>query len=189
MDSTVLYFHGFKSSSDSSKARQFKNFVADNTRNTKVIIPDLKDDFRMAFKQIKYLIKESGSNIHFVGSSLGGYYASFFANKNKCKCVLINPAIPPLKDFDIYLGENENYDTKKKFLIKKDDIEFLRSKKYIKNHQNMLILVESGDEVLDFHKCVSFYKGCFIDVFFGGDHSFVSFNSKLLKISKFLDLN
>ena len=132
MDSTVLYFHGFKSSSDSSKARQFKNFVADSTSNTKVIIPDLKDDFRMAFKQIKNLVKESGSNIHFVGSSLGGYYASFFANKNKCKCVLINPAIPPLKDFEMHLGKNKNYSNGNKFIITKNDIDYIRSLSYKK---------------------------------------------------------
>ena len=97
MSSTILYFHGFKSSSDSGKAQEFKKFIENKTPQTKIIIPDLKDDFKEAHKQIESLIEKNSPNILYMGSSLGGYYALYFAQFYKTKSVLINPAIPPLK--------------------------------------------------------------------------------------------
>ncbi len=88
MTKTILYFHGFKSSSKSSKAQSLKNFIAKNTKNTKIIIPDLDDNFQNAHNQIEELIRLSGSNIVFMGSSLGGYYASYFSQKLKKRLFL-----------------------------------------------------------------------------------------------------
>ena len=85
-----------------------------------------------------------------MGSSLGGYYAAYFASIYNSKAILINPAIPPLKDFDIHLGENENYSTGNKFKLTKEDMKFIRSiafKKY-DNSSNTLILLESKDTFL-----------------------------------------
>ena len=48
MSKTILYFHGFKSSSDSGKAQDFKKFISETTKNTKIIIPDLNDNFQKA---------------------------------------------------------------------------------------------------------------------------------------------
>ena len=55
MTNTILYFHGFKSSSDSGKAKEFKKFIENKTSQTKIIIPDLKDNFKEAHKQIEEL--------------------------------------------------------------------------------------------------------------------------------------
>ena len=75
MTSTILYFHGFKSSSDSGKAQEFKKVIENKTSQTKIIIPDLQDDFKEAHKQIENLIEKNSPNILYMGSSLGGYYA------------------------------------------------------------------------------------------------------------------
>ena len=88
-----------------------------------IIIPDLDDNFQNAHNQIEELIRLSGSNIVFMGSSLGGYYASYFSQKLKKKAVLINPAVHPLKDFEVHLGENENYSSGNKFNISSKEIE------------------------------------------------------------------
>ena len=127
MTDKILYFHGFKSSSDSTKAKNFKKFVLSNSKNTEVIIPNLDDCFQKAFEQINNIIELNEGGLSFMGSSLGGYYACYFAQKYQSKAVLINPAIPPLKNFEIHLGKNENYSTGNKFLIDKDDINFIRS--------------------------------------------------------------
>ena len=83
MSETILYFHGFKSSSDSGKAQEFKNFIENHLSQTNVVIPDLDDDFKKANEQIKNLINENEANIFFMGSSLGGYYALYFQRLTK----------------------------------------------------------------------------------------------------------
>ncbi|MDB4661371.1 esterase [Gammaproteobacteria bacterium] len=190
MSKTILYFHGFKSSSNSGKAQEFKSFVENHTSQTKILIPDLDDDFKQASKQIKSLINEIDSNIFFMGSSLGGYYALYFAELYKTKSVLINPAIPPLNGFEEHLGKNENYATGNKFTISKNDISYIRSlhHKKILKPDNHLILLESEDEVLDYVEAVSYFKGSAIDIFYGGNHSYSSINEKCNKIKDFLSL-
>lgn len=190
MSKTILYFHGFKSSSNSGKAQEFKSFVENHTSQTKILIPDLDDDFKQASKQIKSLINEIDPNIFFMGSSLGGYYALYFAELYKTKSVLINPAIPPLNGFEEHLGKNENYATGNKFTISKNDISYIRSlhHKKILKPDNHLILLESEDEVLDYLETVSYFKGSAIDIFYGGNHSYSSINEKCNKIKDFLSL-
>ena len=191
MTKTILYFHGFKSSSKSSKAQSIKNFIAKNAKNTKIIIPDLDDNFQNAHNQIEELIRLSGSNIVFMGSSLGGYYASYFSQKLKKKAVLINPAVHPLKDFEVHLGENENYSSGNKFNISSKEISFIRTLSYKKlpMPNDLLILLESGDEILKYNKSASYFSGAYIDIAFGGNHSYSLFKSKFHKIQKFLDIN
>ncbi len=190
MSNTILYFHGFKSSSDSGKAQEFKKFIENNTSQTKIIVPDLEDDFKEAHKQIKTLIDKSNPNILYMGSSLGGYYALYFAQLYKSKSVLINPAIPPLNDFEIHLGKNENYATGNKFTISKDDISYIRSlhHKKILEPKNNLILLESGDEILNYAQSTSYFRGSYIDIFYGGNHSYTSIKEKFTKIKDFFDL-
>jgi predicted esterase YcpF (UPF0227 family) len=190
MSNTILYFHGFKSSSDSGKAQDFKKFIENKTSQTKIIIPDLEDDFKKAHKQIETLIDKNSPNILYMGSSLGGYYALYFAQLNKAKSVLINPAIAPLNDFEIHLGKNENYATGNKFTISKDDISYIRSlhHKKILEPKNNLILLESGDEILNYSESTSYFRGSYIDIFYGGNHSYTSIKEKFTKIKGFFDL-
>ena len=71
-----------------------------------------------------------GKRIIVQGLGNVGYYAAYFSSLHKTKAILINPAIPPLSGFDVYLGENENYSTGEKFNITKADINFIRSISY-----------------------------------------------------------
>lgn len=190
MSKTIIYFHGFKSSSDSQKAHNLKQFIKTNTKNTSIIIPDLSDKFEDANTQINDLIKSCETDIVFMGSSLGGYYALYYSQLLSTKAVLINPAIPPLIGFDKNLGENENYSTGNKFVISEEDISFLKNLSYKKlsNHSNIMVLVESGDEILAFDKAISYFNGVHIDITFGGDHSYQSLSNKFTKIKKFLSV-
>ena len=191
MTKTILYFHGFKSSSDSTKAHNLKKFIKHNTKNTLISIPDLSDSFEAAIEEINKLVEACETDIVFMGSSLGGYYATHFSQLLNVKAVLINPAIPPLKGFDIHLGKNENYATGHKFIIEKSDIAFLRSLKVKKlsNPENIMVLVESGDEILPFEKTVTYFNGAHLDITFGGDHSYQSLTNKYIKIKEFLNLS
>ena len=190
MIKTILYFHGFASSSDSDKARIIKSYISKVSKKINMITPDLSNNFKEANNQINKLIDENKKDYVFMGSSLGGYYANFFGSINNSKVILINPAIPPLKGFEEYLGENQNYSTGEKFIVTKEDIKFLRSLeiKQLNNQKNILVLLESGDEVLNFIETVKYFQGSNIDITFGGNHSYESVDTKLEKIVKFLNI-
>ena len=190
MNNTILYFHGFKSSSDSTKAKDLHKFISRRTRNTILITPNIHDNFHDAHDQIINLIESNQPKIFFMGSSLGGYYASFFSQKFNKKAVLINPAIPPLKDFEMHLGKNKNYSNGNKFIITKNDIDYIRSLSYKKilKPKNLMILLESGDEILNYNDTSSYFSGSHIDILYGGDHSYSSFKEKFNKIQDFLKI-
>ena len=190
MNNTILYFHGFKSSSDSTKAKDLHKFISKRTKNTILITPNIHDNFHDAHDQIINLIESNQPNIFFMGSSLGGYYASFFSQKFNKKAVLINPAIPPLKDFEMHLGKNKNYSNGNKFTITKNDIDYIRSLSYKKilKPKNLMILLESGDEILNYNDTSSYFSGSHIDILYGGDHSYSSFKEKFNKIQDFLKI-
>ena len=190
MTKTILYLHGFASSSNSNKAKILSSYISKISSNSKLMIPNLDNNFKKAVSQIELLIKNSDQPISFIGSSLGGYFAAYFASIENAKAILINPAIPPLKGFDEYLGENKNYSTGQKFLIEEEDIKFLRqllTKKYL-NKENTMVLMESGDDVLEYKKTSKYFEGCHIDIVFGGSHSYESMGGKLKKISNFLNI-
>ena len=189
MIKTIIYFHGFASSSDSNKAKIFKKYISSLKNNIELIVPDLNNNFKEAIIQIKQIIKSNQKPIAFMGSSLGGYYAAYFSSKYNSKAVLINPAIPPLEGFDAYLGKNQNYSTGENFILKKEDIKFIRTLSYKKynNQKNTLLLLESGDEVLNYIKTLSYFKGCHADIIFDGSHSYESLGNKLEKIRSFLE--
>ena len=88
MPKTIIYLHGFKSSSDSSKAKVFDSLIKKHARKTQVIIPDIKDDIRDSYEQIEEIIESASGEISFVGSSLGGYYSLYFAQKYNTKATL-----------------------------------------------------------------------------------------------------
>lgn len=191
MEKTILYFHGFASSSNSTKAKILKDYISKEKFKTQIITPDLSNSFIEACEQIEKLINNCTQPIVFMGSSLGGYYAYYFSNKLNACNVLINPAIPPLKGFEIYLGKNQNFSTGEEFFIKKEDISFLRSLSNAKlaNKSKSLVLVETGDEIINYIDTVRFFKGSFIDITFGGNHSFATIDTKLEKITNFLEIS
>lgn len=190
MSKTIFYFHGFMSSADSSKAKIFKDFAKHNLPNTKLIIPNIADKFSDAIPQLKKLVDEVKGDKYFIGSSLGGFFATYFAELYEKKAVVINPAINPSKGLKAYLGNNKNYSNGNKFELTNKDIEELKEIEIlkIKNPCNYLLLSESKDEVIDYIDAVSFYDGGYIDLKFGGSHSYDSFSEKLDTIKKFLNL-
>ena len=83
MSKSILYFHGFASSSNSNKAVVLKKYISKNYKTAEILIPDLDNNFKLAVNQIHDLIDNAKHPIVFIGSSLGGYYAAYFSSKFK----------------------------------------------------------------------------------------------------------
>ena len=187
----ILYLHGFASSADSTKANLIKSFVKKNTETTSILIPNLENNIKNAYAQISEIIKkESPSSI--IGSSLGGFYGTFFSEKYDLLCVNINPAVAPI-DMSEYLGENKNYSTGKKFIIDQEQLDLLRvmskSIKLLKRPENFMTLIQSGDEVLDYKLAIKYFSASQIEIKYGGNHSFEGFEEYFKKIKIFLNMH
>ena len=186
----IFYFHGFASSADSTKALVFQNFIKKRFPNVQLHVPNIDNSIEKSFVQLEDLVNKNSTNKLFMGSSLGGFYASYFAEKYNSKAVLINPASNPYRGMEMYLGKNINYSTNEEFYLTKEDLEVLEQKNVssINNPSNYLVLVETGDEVIPFKYTLEFYKGCNFCVVNGGSHSFDSFQDKLEIIASFLEI-
>ena len=188
----IIYLHGFASSANSTKALQLKKYILENYSKTEIIIPDIENNIVDAVQQIDKLIEEFSPSA-LIGSSLGGFYATYFSEQYNLKCVGINPAVIPPAEMSKYLGENKNYSIGKKFLINQEQLDLLdrmgREIKVIKCPRNFMILLQSHDEKLDYRVATNFYRGAVLDVTFGGNHSFENLETHFSKIKIFLDMH
>ena len=190
MNKNIFYFHGFASSADSTKAIVFNDFIKEKFPNISLHIPNIDNSIEKSFIQLEKLVGKNKGDRLFIGSSLGGFYASYFAEKLGSKAVLINPASNPYLGMEMYLGKNTNYSTNEEFYLTKKDLEILKLNNVSKVNStaNYLILIETGDDVIPFKYTLDFYSGCNFRIVNGGSHSFDSFKEKLEIISKFMEL-
>ena len=190
MNKNIFYFHGFASSADSTKARIFDDFIKEKFPNISLHIPNIDNSIEKSFIQLEKLVGKNKGDRLFIGSSLGGFYATYFAEKLGSKAVLINPASNPYLGMEMYLGKNTNYSTNEEFYLTKKDLEILKQNNVskINSPSNYLVLIETGDDVIPFEYTLDFYNGCNFCIINEGSHSFDSFKEKLETISKFMKL-
>ena len=190
MSKNIFYFHGFASSADSTKAIVFNDFIKEKFPNISLHIPNIDNSIEKSFIQLEKLVGKNKGDRLFIGSSLGGFYATYFAEKLGSKAVLINPASNPYLGMEMYLGKNTNYSTNEEFYLTKKDLEILKLNNVSKVNSpaNYLVLIETGDNVIPFKYTLDFYSGCNFRIVNGGSHSFDSFKEKLEIISEFMKL-
>ena len=122
----------------------------------------------------------------FVGSSLGGFYATYLAETHDLKAVLINPAIDPHVGLRAYLGTQNNLHTGEPYELTEAHLrEWERLYVPRITPSRYLLIVETGDEVLDYRQAVERYAGAEQVVVPGGDHSLQSFPQHLSRILEF----
>jgi hypothetical protein len=109
-----------------------------------------------------------------IGSSLGGYYATYLAEKHNVNAVVINPAVEAYTLLEPLLGDNTNYHSHETFELTKQHLQELKGLEVAKiaSPEKTLLLTQTGDEVLDYTKGVDYYKGAKQIVIDGGSHGF-----------------
>ena len=178
----VVYIHGFNSSPASHKAMQLRARMRALGVEEDLSVPALPTAPQHAIAQLESLIAALGPrDLTLIGSSLGGYYATWLAEKYGLKAVLINPAVSPYRLLLDYLGENENPYTGERYVIGEADVEVLKVLEVgqLSRPEDFLVLLESGDEVLDYREAVAKYANCRVRVYPGGGHEFLNFETVL----------
>jgi len=187
---TLLYLHGFLSSPRSHKAVQVRDWLARHHPEVAYHCPFLSAYFGTARAQLEGLVQGLlPGPIGLMGSSLGGYWATWLAEKYDLRAVLINPAVKPSVFDDRYIGvELKNYHTADTYLLTREHIGELQAAAtpVIKRPANYWLLVQTGDETLDYRLAVEKYRGCRQTVETGGDHSFTGFERHIPAAFEFL---
>ena len=174
----ILYLHGFRSSPQSMKARVISERMAGLGLSDQLACPQLPASPTLAMELALSLIEGvPAAELSIVGSSLGGYYATWLAERVGCRAVLLNPAIVPLQDLDKHVGVTTQFHSDEPFEFKREYIDELRALAVdpITGPERYFLIAATGDEVLDYRDMVKHYAGARQHVIDGSDHGISEF--------------
>ncbi len=183
----LINIHGFSSNGLSRKSKllrqKYKNQIICPTLSN---IPELAVD---TLEQIISHLLKTEKSINLIGSSIGGYLSIYLACKYNLKAVLINPAIYPY-NFKNFIGLNECSFDGSKFESTCKHLQSLKNYdiKKIKEPKNFLVLLQKGDELLDYQEAEKKFIDANLVIEEGGSHGFENFESKFDLIDEFFGL-
>jgi hypothetical protein len=182
----LLYIHGFNSSPASFKSQLLKQTLEALGRGAQFSAPALPHHPAEAAVLLDALVARYPGAAA-VGSSLGGYYATWLAEKHGIRAALVNPAVRPYELLRPALGVQRNFHTGAEYEFTPQHLSELEALEVpaITRPERYLLMVETGDEVLDYRQAVARYRGCRQLVIEGGDHGFSDFGNYLDTVLEF----
>ena len=184
----IVYAHGFRSSSQSRKATQLREYLRVHHPAIRFVAPNLSFQPSQAVAQLLSACKGiAADQLTVVGSSLGGFYAVVLAERLGCRAVLLNPSIRPFETLAKHLGEQTNLYTGEKFTFDETHVAELQAMfvRAISRPARHLLMVEMGDELLDHRQTIAYCEGARQIVIAGGDHELKSFPSHVSEVVEF----
>ncbi|MDB5762743.1 MAG: alpha/beta fold hydrolase [Herminiimonas sp.] len=184
----ILYLHGFRSSPQSFKARLIAERLQALGRSADYICPQLPVSPYEAVTLASQLAgRFSPNDVTLIGSSLGGYYATWLAEQSGCRAALLNPAVKPPRDLEKYVGVTTSYHSDQPFEFKQEYIDELRAfaVNRITRPDRYFLIAATGDEVLDWHEMVAHYPGARQRVLDGSDHGLSDFSDHVDEVLSF----
>ena len=174
----ILYLHGFRSSPRSFKARVMQKALADAGRAHELICPQLPASPKEAMALCLLLAeRHAPDNLAIIGSSLGGFYATWLAERMGVRAVLLNPSVDPLVNLEHHVGVTTAWHSSEPFEFRREYIDELAELRVgqITSPERYFLLAATGDEVLDYRDMVTHYAGARQHVIKGSDHAISEF--------------
>lgn len=191
----IIYLHGFRSAPASIKAQALRHHMSERGLGDAFWCEQLPVSAREAIALIEAQISRAqrdsrGIPPTVVGSSLGGYYATWLAERHGLRAVVVNPAVIAPLSLEAYIGRQSNLYTDEHFDFTQAHIDELREidVPVITRPERYWLLAETGDEVLDYRHAVSKYAGARQTVLPGGDHGFSRWSDYLDDVLHFAGL-
>ncbi len=192
----LLYLHGFRSSPRSAKAQRMARWVGEQRPDLVFLAPQLPPSPAEAIAQVRTLIADwPRESLAVMGSSLGGFYATWVQQHTGGRAVLLNPAVDPARDLARYIGEHSCWqDPQERFFFRPEFVDELRALHQalppgaIARPDRLLAVIAKGDEVLDWHEMHARYEGSRIKLLEGSDHGLSDFDDYLSELTEFLQL-
>lgn len=183
----IIYIHGFASSGMGNKAQAFRQYF--KSRSIEFFAPSLSPVHTLAMQTLTECIEACShkNSIRLIGSSLGGFYAMYLAERYDLKAVLINPAIKPHALLMNQVGQVQNFYDGAGFEWQQHHVEFLTSFAVTTpNPERYLLMLQKGDEVLDYRQAISALPKAQTLLEEGGDHGFQHIERHFERIQGFL---
>jgi predicted esterase YcpF (UPF0227 family) len=174
----ILYLHGFRSSPRSFKARVVQKALEDAGRAHELICPQLPASPKEAMALALLLAeRHAPDNLAIIGSSLGGFYATWLAERLGSRAVLLNPSVNPLKNLEHHVGTTTAWHSDEPFEFRREYIDELAALRVgaITRPQRYFLMAATGDEVLDYRDMLAHYPGARQHVIQGSDHAISEF--------------
>lgn len=184
----LIYIHGFNSSSHSGKARELGEWLARRGLAETYACPDLPDRPRAAIDLLAELIARGQGETKLIGSSLGGFYATWLAERFDLKAILVNPCVACHDKLRDQVGvAQQNWHSGARYTFTQAHLDELLDLRVASptRPERYLLLAETGDAVLDYREAVAYYAGARQIVLDGGDHGFTRFAEYLPAILDF----
>jgi predicted esterase YcpF (UPF0227 family) len=186
----IIYLHGFNSSPGSVKGQMLARAASALREPPPFHLPALDHRPAQAMRDVCAWVDanvETAGNVSFIGSSLGGFYATYLAERYGARAVVINPAIRPFVDLQPFLGRQRNPYTGETYDITPAHFDELKALAVtrITRPDRYFLLVRTGDEVLDWRESAAFYGGACQYVAGGGDHGWVDFADEVAPVLRF----
>ena len=191
---TIVYLHGFNSGPASIKAQALRRAIAalPDASRPEYFVPHLHHQPATAMRAVSaWLETREHAALTLVGSSLGGFYATHLAERFGAKAVLINPTVRPFDDLVPYLGSQVNPYTGECYELTQrhfDELEALAVSR-ISMPERYFLLVQAGDELLDWRHAVAYYAGAWQFVEGGGDHAYSNFELQIPGLLRFAGIS
>lgn len=183
----LIYIHGFNSSPSSAKAQVLKARLESLGRGAEFMAPALPPSPAQAAALLDALAHRHGAAA-LVGSSLGGFYATWLAEQHGMKAVLLNPTVRPYDLLAPLVGTQKKFHTGEEYKFTPGHVAELRALEVERvTPARYLLIVAKGDEVLDYRAAVARYGGCRQIVIEGGDHGLSDFATYLDSVIGFCD--
>lgn len=174
----IVYLHGFRSSPRSRKATLLRERMRALGREVEYACPALPASPREAVRLAEQLASGSPPGaLALIGSSLGGYYATWLAERLGCRAVVLNPAIAPACDLEAHLGRqpvfftDDEVDFRPGYLQELTDLDT----PVITRPERYFLVAATGDAVIDYRAMTSKYRGARQRVIEGSDHELSGF--------------
>ena len=181
----IVYIHGFNSSPASFKARLLHERLASHGLAHEFLAPALPHSPAAAGTLLAALACQH-PQATLVGSSLGGYYATWLAEQFALRAVLVNPAVRPYELLAGHIGRQKNFHSGEEYDFTLQHVAELRALEVgAITPERYFLMVETGDEALDYRQAVAKYRGAQQLVIEGGDHGFSDFADYLDRVFAF----
>jgi predicted esterase YcpF (UPF0227 family) len=175
----IVYLHGFRSSPQSFKAQLLARRMADLGRASQYICPQLPVSPKAAIDLALDLTRGlDPAALTLFGSSLGGYYATWLAERLGCRAVMLNPAMRAYEKLAGYVGPQTMYhDAGASFEFKPGYLDELRQLHVpaITLPERYFVVAATGDELLDWREMTGSFPGARHKVIQGSDHGLSDF--------------
>ena len=188
----LVYLHGFRSSPNSSKAVMTREAVMGLSlpkQQFEWYCPQLLVSPKQSMEMVcKHIDASNAERVIVIGSSLGGFYANYLAEKYQCRAIALNPAVRAARELAPHVGMMTAYDSDEPYDFRAEYIDELRvlQVEKITDLRRYFLIATKGDELLDWREMVAFYPGARQLVLEGGDHGISEYPEHLPEVIRFI---